>query len=116
MNSNGESSVEPHSSNRLEPHKVPVELREFLPMAEKWGIDDDGDLANALRQASDDELKELSVTVDKMFSEALTQWLLSPGPMAENPDLITKEYVAFTCLITAGELADLILERRAAKE
>lgn len=101
---------------KLDVRNIPVELREFLLMAEKWGIEDDGDLANALRQASDDELRELSVTVDKMFSEALTQWLLSPGPMAENSDLITKEYVAFTCLITAGERADLILERRADKK
>jgi hypothetical protein len=66
------------SRSELSAANVPEDLRDLLPLAEKWGIGDDVDRTEALKRASDEELRALRGAV-RTHGAAITHWLDSFG-------------------------------------
>jgi hypothetical protein len=83
----------------LDPLKVPVALRPFIPYAELWGVTDDLEreqLVMGSPQAAKDDLVALVRDVD----DDLDRWLAG-----EEADSLTpsKEYIAFTAMRMAAD-------------
>ncbi|MBO0754684.1 MAG: sel1 repeat family protein [Bradyrhizobiaceae bacterium] len=93
---------------KLDPDRVPRPLVRLVPMAEKWGIDDDYDRACAVRNASLDELEALVHCIDDVTDDDLFGWLSGSEADRQNP---SPEYIAFSDLTMAIDLARLRLER-----
>jgi len=87
---------------KLDPNRVPRPLAHLVPMAEKWGDDDDGDREQAVKSASRSELEGLVRCIDEVSDDDLFGWLAGPESFNKNP---SPEYVAFTCLFMAIESA-----------
>jgi hypothetical protein len=96
-------------SFKLDPARVPSALSSLLPLAEKWGIGDDGYRVQALENATDEELRELVGCLDTIDDGELWKWL--EGPEADDPNP-TEEYLALTCLTMAIETAESVLKER----
>jgi hypothetical protein len=94
---------------KLKPENLPPALVELIPMAEKWGISDDGYREDAVRKASVAELEMLVHSIDNIADEDLYGWLGGPESYSENP---TNEYIAITCLTMAIVLAKVLLKKR----
>ena len=64
---------------RLDPSRVPVDLRALIPLAEKWGIGDDIIRNDLIDKASAAEKQELH---DALYHthERITEWLQSVPP------------------------------------
>jgi hypothetical protein len=92
---------------RLDASRVPVQFRQWIPLAERWGIGDDLIRDDCVHKATPDELRELLAFGDA-YDAVLTEWLA--GPDADSPPF-SGEYVAFTCLGMAWDLAK-VLERK----
>jgi hypothetical protein len=92
----------------LNPSNVPAALVPLLPMAEKWGIGDDFDRENALRNASRQELEGLVHSIDVVSDDDLFGWLSGPESYSPHP---SAEYVAFTCLTMAIDSAKTKLKK-----
>lgn len=85
----------------LDPERVPEDLRHLIPYAERWGITDDLMLEDVLSKAPPPEIADLKRVVGEN-EDRLEQWLA--GPEAKGPTF-TKEYVAFSALLLAADLA-----------
>jgi hypothetical protein len=83
----------------LNPRNVPNDLLSLIPLAESWGIRDEGMREDAIESASLEQLEELVQGVRSVRDEALMGWLTSAGA---HP---TDEYVAITCLTMAYHAA-----------
>jgi hypothetical protein len=84
---------------KLNPKNVPVEFRHLIPLAEKYGVSDDGyrlEMLESLDSSESDELAQFLADYDS----ALDSWLA--GPEADHPTP-TAEYIAFTCLRMAAD-------------
>lgn len=92
----------------LNPDNVPKELVPLLPLAEKWGIGDDGDREDAVHQAPTSELEDLVQAVDGHIYETLDDWLINN---ARNENL-PNEYYVLTSLFMAVESAKVTLKMR----
>ncbi len=92
----------------IDPQNVPDKFHVLIPMAERWGVSEDGLRWNILKRASDKELKELESRVRPYYAE-LDEWLA--GPEAEDPD-VSDEYIAFTCMRLATDEGAIMLEKR----
>jgi hypothetical protein len=84
---------------KLDPRKVPVQLRGLIPLAERWGISDDILRVDFVSKASPESLRELRESVDK-HRKLLNEWL--GGPEADNPPF-SEEYLAFTHMFMAAD-------------
>lgn len=92
---------------KLDPKGVPEVFRHLIPLAEKYGISDDcyrDDLIDTLDEA---ELRECSSFLD-FYDAVLKDWLA--GPAADGPDF-SKEFIAFSVLGMAADMAKLKLDR-----
>jgi len=96
----------PHEHNPLDPAHVPEALRRWLPLAERWGIGDDYERDHAVRTASPAELQQLLSFADDYDTAAA--WLAGPESYSPQP---TREYIAFSDLAMAWELARLLSTR-----
>ena len=67
-------TVERYKPPRLDPEKVPEQLRALLPLAAKWGIGDDIIRDDLEQKASEDEKQELKNSLSGRTAE-VTQWL-----------------------------------------
>src|SRR5262245_13974567 len=67
----------------LDTQGVPEALRQLIPLAEKWGINDDILRYEAVRRASPDEIAALKKIVAQ-FDDKFDDWLA--GPDAQNPN------------------------------
>jgi hypothetical protein len=94
---------------KLDPEKMPAALLPLLPMAERWGVGDDGDRERMVHEASDDDLTQLIHCIDGITDQELFGWLA--GPESYNPKP-SDEYVAITCLTMARDSARTVLARR----
>ena len=90
----------------LNPDKVPRPLVHLIPIAEKWALDC---YIDAVSNASSEELEALVRCIDDVTDDDLFGWLA--GPEADNPNP-SVEYVAFTDLTEAIDLARVLLEKR----
>lgn len=86
----------------LDPANVPENLRLLLPYAEFWGILDDWTRENLVAAAPEAVKRNLASLV-KRFDDQFDDWLA--GPEA-NSDPLSDEYVAFTALRMAADLAE----------
>ncbi len=71
-------SIENYKPPITNPKVVPENLRDLLPLAEKWGIADDIIRNDFQEKASDEEKKELVNALDGKWLE-ITEWLDSFG-------------------------------------
>jgi hypothetical protein len=93
---------------KLNPDKVPRPLVHLIPIAEKWALAPDG-YSDAVHNASSAELEALVHCMDDVADDDLFGWLA--GPEADNPNP-SREYVAFTDLTQAIDLAEFLLKKR----
>lgn len=91
----------------LDPSRVPEPARPLIPIAERWGIADDGFREEALAGASAGELLEILQAVGSCESE-LDRWLCGEESFSEHP---SDEYVAFSALMMAADWANVELRR-----
>ncbi len=82
----------------LNPSAVPENLRPAIPVAQRFGIGDDGYREDALHAASDAEIQELRQTVVRHGAE-IDRWLNSLDPDQEMSD----EAAAFMYMLVAHE-------------
>ena len=67
-------TAERYKPPRLDPEKVPEQLRDLLPLAAKWGIGDDIIREDFEQKASEGEKQELKNSLSGRTAE-VTQWL-----------------------------------------
>lgn len=91
---------------RLDPSRVPAQFRQWIPLAERWGIGDDLIRDDCVAKATPQELREL-LAFGSAYSEVLTKWLA--GPDADSPPF-SDEYIAFSCLGMALDYARVCSE------
>jgi hypothetical protein len=92
----------------LDPSHVPMAVRPLIPLAERWGIGDDGYRDQAVHAAAPAELEELLDALAGSAGDAMYNWLA--GPAAEMT--ITDEYAAFTAVSMAADMARVLQKRR----
>lgn len=83
----------------IDPSNVPLNLREYIPYAEVWGVADDWDreqLAERAPQAAKDDLIALIAAID----DELDDWLAGPASYETPP---SPEYVAFSAMRMAAD-------------
>ncbi|GEM_PF-1777841 len=93
---------------KLDPAKVPTKFRNLIPLAEKYGISDDGyrdELIDALDEA---ELRECAAFLE-FYDDVLDEWLA--GPEADGPSF-TDEYIVFSALGMAADMAEFKLKSK----
>jgi hypothetical protein len=83
---------------------VPPSLREFIGVAEFWGLPEDGAIEELVDSASHEEVQVLFDTVRAM-PDTLEGWLTTPPA----PEEMSPEYIRFSCLVVAYEFAKLRL-------
>jgi hypothetical protein len=93
----------------LNPKNMPPALVSLIPMAEKWGIGDDGYREHALELASADELGAIVHCIDGISDEDFYGWLA--GPEARNPHP-SVEYLTMSCLALAIDSATVMLQQK----
>ncbi|MGE5736630.1 MAG: hypothetical protein ACM34E_16170 [Acidobacteriota bacterium] len=86
---------------------MPVQFREWIPLAERWGIADDLIRDDSVQKATPEELREL-LAFGEAYDAVLAEWLA--GPDADSPPF-SEEYVAFTCLGMAWDLASVLTKK-----
>jgi hypothetical protein len=84
---------------KLNAERVPAEFRHLMPLAEKYGISDDGYRLEMLDSLDDVERDELARFLAD-YDDELDAWLA--GPEADSPTP-TNEYVTFSCLRMAAD-------------
>src|SRR5690242_13515392 len=94
----------------LDPSHVPEQFRRWVGVAERWGIDDDLIREDCVRKATPAELSELCA-FGQVYDAVLTEWLAGPESYSASP---SPEYVAFSCLGMAWDLASVLHNREGA--
>ena len=92
-------------------NQIPPSLHHLIPLAEKWGIEDDGDREEILEASSNEELIELIDFIDTLPKNALTDldnWFLNPK-LVKEPSF---EYLKFSAYFLSFQLAKIILKDR----
>ena len=84
---------------KLDPSKVPSDCHKFIPLAEKYGISDDGYRIDVLESLDEEEKKELIVFLEN-YPESLDAWLSGPESKSTSP---SDEYITFTSLVMAAD-------------
>lgn len=79
---------------KLDPKRVPEQLRELIPLAEKFGISDDLIREDFFAKTPKSELTKLKRTLSK-YDDFLDEWLA--GPEADGPSF-SDEYIAFSAM------------------
>lgn len=92
---------------KLDPNEVPEPFRHLIPLAEKYGISDDCYRDDLIDTLDETELRECASFLDS-YDAVLTDWLA--GPAADGPDF-SKEYIVFSALGMAADMAKLKLDR-----
>ena len=90
----------------LDPDRMPAAARPLIPMAERWGIGDDGYREEAVDQATPDELRKLVASLDGV-EDGFSEWLEGPESFAPRP---SEEYLAMTALTMAFDSARVKLD------
>jgi hypothetical protein len=93
---------------KIDPAKVPPELRVAIPLAEKWGrTPEEGQKIELAKQASDEELQEFLTVFDGPSIQVLNAWLDVPD-IHDIPD----EQAAFMLFALTVSIVEQELERR----
>lgn len=81
-------------TNELSKDNVPEEFWHLIPLAQKYGLSDDGYRLEMLQSISKNEKLELASFLEK-YDDKLDSWLA--GPEASGPQF-SNEYIAFSAL------------------
>lgn len=92
---------------RLRPSRVPKKFRRWIPLAERWGIGDDLIREDSIQKATAQELSEL-LSFGDVYNSVLAEWLAGPDADSPRP---TQEYIAFSCLGMAWDLASVLAKK-----
>jgi hypothetical protein len=88
---------------KIDKQIVPRELQMYIDYAEKWGIGDDFDRGNKVKNSADSDLEKLIKIGDELAeNETFNDWLYGSESNSLNP---SKEYIAFTNLTMAIDSA-----------
>ena len=79
---------------KLDPNRVPEQLRKLIPLAEKFGISDDLIREDFFAKTPNGELRKLKRTLAQ-YDDLLDEWLA--GPEADGP-VFSDEYIAFSAM------------------
>ena len=90
----------------LDPINVPENIRFLVPSAEQWGLPDGVVRDRLIEHSSEEVLVDLVETVTP-YIEIIDEWLV--GTADKRP--VTFEYVAFSCLWLAVDMARFRLEQ-----
>ena len=93
----------------LDVSKVPSNLSQYLSLAARWGITDEGERDALVRVATPEQLQELVNALGTKDAEVLFQWLSGPESFRVP---VTPEYAALTCLTMAFDYAELLMRQR----
>jgi hypothetical protein len=93
---------------KLDQTHVPESLWSMIPLAERWGDPDDGYRESAVQEATTADLEELVGAV-VAAPEDFDTWLVGEESYSPTP---SDEYLAFSALMMAYELAKTLLARR----
>lgn len=94
---------------KLSAGSVPPPLHGLLPVAQEWGISDDGYRTTAVAQAASETLIALVAAIDEVDDATLSGWLTGSEDALQHP---SSEYLAVTALTMAADQARLILSQR----
>jgi hypothetical protein len=86
---------------------VPEKIRQWIPLAERWGIGDDLIREDCVRKATPEELEKL-LSFQNIDGTVLDEWLTGAESHSSKP---TEEYLAFTCLSMAYDLARVLAKK-----
>nr|WP_044201228.1 hypothetical protein [Oscillochloris trichoides] len=86
----------------VDPLHVPEQFQHLIPLAETWGINDDGYRAAKLKAASSQELSLLKEMVLPLTNALYLDWLGDTGQLDTDAE---ETYLAFTALVLAAEEA-----------
>lgn len=86
---------------KLNRSNAPTELRILIPLAERYGVSDDGYRMDMLATLDQTEREQLIRAVQE-WDDTLDAWLAGPEAAAVAP---TNEYVAFSALRMAADEA-----------
>lgn len=92
---------------KIDPSKVPPELRKAIPLAEKWGVPEEAERIILAEQASDEELHEFLRTFDALDPRVLNAWLDVPD-IHDIPD----GQAAFMLFALSVSIIEQEIERR----
>ena len=84
---------------KLDASNVPRDVHDLIPLAERYGIADDGYRSEMVSMLDELERQELKSAVQK-HEDALEAWLAGPAADAEE---FSDEYVAFSALVMAAD-------------
>jgi hypothetical protein len=85
----------------LNSQNVPPNLRDLIPLAERFGISDDLYREKSVSAATPIEIAHLKAAI-AMYDEDLDEWLA--GPEARGPEF-SVEYIAFSAMRMAADFA-----------
>lgn len=94
--------------SKLDPGNVPIGLRHLIPLAEKYGVNDDCYRAELLESLDESEEQELMGLFDD-WTDELDAWLCGQEADSSSP---SNEYVTFTCLTMAAEFVRVRHKKR----
>ncbi len=84
---------------RLNSGNIPATLREYMPLAELWGITDDRERKHLVERAPDVAKRHLAAAIEEI-DDILDEWLAGPEADSSSPTL---EYLAFSALRMAAD-------------
>ena len=84
---------------KLASQNVPAGLRHLIPLAEEYGITDDGYRGDRMAKATSQEIIAIKEAIEK-YDDLFDSWLA--GPEADS-DEYSMEYLAFSALRMAAD-------------
>ncbi|UUO04531.1 hypothetical protein M4951_14140 [Blastopirellula sp. J2-11] len=84
---------------KLDPNKVPRSLVPYLPYAALWGVADDLEREQRVRQAPAEAKQDL-LRIVRLIEEQLEVWLAGVEADSDAP---SDEYVAFAAMLMAAD-------------
>lgn len=95
-----------HYIRKVNRNNIPIKLHHLIPLAEEWGIVDDGYCIVNVNKSSTDQLREFVQHFNDEIIDELVEWIYNPGLQESH----TAEYHKFAALLMAFDHADSILQ------
>ena len=92
----------------MDKENIPKTLHFLIPMAEEWGIGDDGYRDEKIENASNEELTELVKFFTDDIAKDFNNWLGKPNPVEPQ----SEEYYVFSSFFMTFEYGNAVLKSR----
>jgi hypothetical protein len=98
------STSDAYKPPTLNAQRVPDNLRDLLPLAAKWGIDDDDSRSNKIASATEEDKQELQQAL-KGRTQTINRWFHTfPSDTATKQGMSTEARAYFSMMICADAL------------